>query len=221
MHNSNRPSINYNDVKQRVSLEDVAQMLGLQLKKDGSGFRCACPAHSGGDRTLVVTPGKGFYCQGEKKGGDQIQLYAHVMKCTNYEAAETILRNIGDSPEAKEAPSPAHKAEPDGRRESLQPLDYLVTSHPVAELLGLSAATLEALGGRYAPRGSMTGRILIPLRMDDGRLVGYLGIATSEDQEPLLRFPKNLEERCTSAKSEPKPEAAQPDQLRKLFRVVS
>jgi hypothetical protein len=57
--------------------------------------------------------------------------------------------------------------------------------------------------------------------MDDGRLVGYLGIATSEDQEPLLRFPKNLEERCTSAKSEPKPEAAQPDQLRKLFRVVS
>ena len=122
---------------------------------------------------------------------------------------------------------PPPEGEQEDRREQLRALDYLVHEHPVIEVLGLSAVTMEALGGGFAPRGTMLGRVCIPLRMEDGTLVGYLGIATREDMAPLLQFPKNLEKRCLDtlngdatpdAEPEQKPE---PDNLRKLFRVVS
>jgi hypothetical protein len=60
----------------------------------------------------------------------------------------------------------------------------------------------------------------VPLRLPDGTLVGYMGLATSADQAPLLLFPKNLDDRCAAPvvpKEEPKPKA---EELRKLFRVV-
>jgi hypothetical protein len=41
------------------------------------------------------------------------------------------------------------------------------------------------------------------------------------EQEPLLLFPKNLEELCTSAPKIEEPPSGTPDELRKLFRVVA
>jgi hypothetical protein len=68
----------------------------------------------------------------------------------------------------------------------------------------------------------MLGRVVIPLRLPDGKLVGYLGIATKADQEPLLKFPSNLEEMCGTARPpEPEePEKHTADEMRKILRVV-
>jgi hypothetical protein len=53
----------------------------------------------------------------------------------------------------------------------------------------------------------------MPLRTETGELKGYCGIATKAEQAPLLLFPRSLEARC-------KPTKPEPDELRKLFRVV-
>lgn len=194
----------------------------MQLyKREGNELRFACPAcNADNKRSLAVHTTKGFTCYGTSKrtkGNDAVALVAHVRGVSQYEAGSLLEEHFFHS-----APRADSTSELEGRRESQAPLDYLEHSHPVAEMLGLSAATLEALGGGYAPKGTMAARLLIPLRLEDGRLMGYLGIATKEEQSPLLSFPKNLEERCTSAKSEPAPSAEPtPEELRKLFRIVS
>lgn len=216
-----RQSVDFQALK-AITFEQAIEFLSeLKLyKREGAQLRFPCPA-CGGDnkRALSINPDTGFQCfagrQKVNKGTDAVALVAHVRGISQYDAGRLLQEHFLHT-----SPSAGASAL-DGRREPLQaPLDYLEHSHQVADLLGLSAATLEALGGGYAPKGTMAGRLLIPLRMEDGRLCGYLGIATREDQEPLLKFPANLEAVCTSkpaAKEEPKP---QPDQLRKLFRVV-
>jgi len=83
----------------------------------------------------------------------------------------------------------------------------------VIEMLGLTPTIMETLGGGYCSKGTMAGRILIPLRTVTGELKGYCGIAIKAEQAPLLLFPSSLEARC-------KPTKPEPDELRRLFRVV-
>lgn len=69
----------------------------------------------------------------------------------------------------------------------------------------------------------MNGRVVFPLRLGDGTLVGYIGLATKADQVPLLKFPDNLAEKCGAGgivkEAEPEPPKSK-DELRKLLRVV-
>lgn len=217
-----RPPVNFKALKEITFEQAIAFLTELKLyKKEGEQLRFPCPA-CGGDnkRALSIHPVNGFRCfASTKKGSDAVALVAHVRRIAQYDAGRLLEDHFLGERREDRAPSPARKAEPDGGGE-LRALDYLEPEHPVADMLGLSAATLQALGGGFAPRGTMAGRLLIPLRMNDGSLVGYLGIATKEEQEPLLRFPDNLEERCTSARTE-NSRTQSPDHLRKLFRVVS
>ncbi len=69
--------IDFAELKQRVGIEQVIQMLGLRVKQNGHQLRGACPiCKEGGDRAFVVTPAKGlYYCFGTcRKGGDMIAL---------------------------------------------------------------------------------------------------------------------------------------------------
>jgi hypothetical protein len=208
------PFVDFAAVKARVKIEDVIPILGLTMKGNQQ-LRGPCPVCKGDPRALAINIDKqGFYCHARGKGGDVIALTAHVRSTSQREAALFLQDHFGA--ETKPAPK-AHQTAQD----ALQPLDYLETDHEVIELLGLSVAACEALGAGYAPKGVMTGRIAIPLRLSDGTLVGYFGIATNEDQVPLLKFPQNLEERCRTvpSKAEAPPKVAG-DELRKLLRVV-
>lgn len=216
-----RPKLDFQEIKARISFVQVIEMLDLRLKKAGNQYRGACPAHGGGDRTLVVTPTEGFYCFAEKKGGDQIALYAHVQGCNNYDAAAALSKHFGvRSAEIPRTPEKAAKTA--GKSRDLQPLDYLETEHEILDVLGLSPAICKALGAGFAAKGTMLNRVAIPLRLGDGTLVGYLGIATKPDQQPLLKFPPNLEEMCTGREVEhaEEPEKHSADDMRKLLRVV-
>jgi DNA primase len=212
---SNRPRLDFAEIKSRVSLEQVIEMLDLRLKKSGGQYRGSCPVHGGGDRTLVVTPNEGFYCFAEKKGGDQIALYAHCEGCNNYDAAAALQQRF-------RVPTPKAVEKPPSTTGSLAPLDYLEPAHEILEVLGLSPAVCKALGAGFAPKGTMLNRVAVPLRLEDGTLVGYFGIATKADQQPLLKFPPNLEEMCTGREVEQaeEPEKHSADDMRKLLRVV-
>jgi hypothetical protein len=208
----------FEDVRNRVSLEDAISFLSLKLtKREGDQLRFECPHCKGANkRALSINLDKGFTCfSANKRGNDATALVAHCRNVSQRDAAQTLCDHFRLS----EAQPRASQAQLSGSEVQLashmQPLDYLETDHEIVELLGLTPRSLELIGGGYAPKGTMAGRLLIPLRLPTGVLAGYLGIATREDQEPLLLFPKNLEARVAPAGDKPPA-----DELRKMFRVV-
>jgi DNA primase len=217
-----RIKLDFQAIKDAVTLEAVINLLQLPVKKSNGQYRCECPVHEGNSRGLAITPGKGFFCFSTKNGGDQIALYAHVKGCSNYDAAAELDKRFRV---AKRLPTPS---EPQVNvckpvvQNGLQPLAYLEHQHEVLELLGLSPAVCEALGIGFAGKGTVAGRIAFPLRLPSGELIGYMALATKAEQSPLLLFPKNLDDRCKVAApvEEEETERPEPDELRKLFRVV-
>jgi DNA primase len=110
--------MDFQQIKAMVSLEKAAEFCGLELKRSGDAFRCACPqCLKGGDRGIVITPGKGFYCFGVKKGGDVIAMVAHVKGIGQLAAASLLLENCMREPE-----KPKRKAKkPTSRKSASNP----------------------------------------------------------------------------------------------------
>src|SRR3954464_14446716 len=66
-------SIDFAEIKGRVTELQAADMLGLKLKKSGAAtWRGHCPiCNNKNQRALAVTPGKGWYCHGDCKAERQ------------------------------------------------------------------------------------------------------------------------------------------------------
>lgn len=185
----------FDKVKDAVSIEQAAQMLGLQLKKEPTGLRCECPVHAGGNRTLAITPTRAlFFCFPSKKGGSCIDLVAHVREVATHEAANMLAKHFGldSSRTSPQARAEKETATPPAR--GMAALDYLDPLAEQVEALGITPAVADQVGIGFASRGTMTGRVLFPIRMPDGTLIGYCGIAL--DADPPFLFPSNLEERA-------------------------
>jgi DNA primase len=179
--------IDFQDLKQRVPVEQVMTMLGLALtwSADAKQWRGPCPrCKDGGDRALVVTPGKGYYCFSDKQGGDCIAFAAHILNVSMRDAAKHIAEHVNNDAPAPE-PTPAEPT-----TEPLEPLVYLIYEHEAVQALGVDAEAAGTLGIGYAKKGIMRGRVAIPIRSEDGTLVGYCGYAP--DADPPLKFPKSL-----------------------------
>lgn len=209
--------VDFAAVKEAVSIEEAIAFLGLKMKHGNGQYRAPCPTcESGGDRALVVTPSKAaFYCFAQKKGGDVIAFVAHIKQCSQREAGRMLQEAYCTSTGTVRVPRSTSKSEPlptDG----MQPLDYLTHEHAVIKALKLSENVCQAIGMGYAPKGKMKDRLAVPLRLPDGTLVGYLGIATDADMSPLLKFPENLEERIAA----PKHEASDDDRVRNFLRLA-
>ena len=166
--------IDFAELKSRFTIEQVGQKLGLVLKQSGATMRGQCPACKGGNRDLCVTPGKGFYCWGAKQGGDLLQLIAHVRQCEVRDAARWL--DAGTSSRGTSVPSKKETVPRTDEERGMRALEYLEPAHPAVEALGFSAEDAAALGIGFAPRGTMRGNVLIPIRLPDGTLCGYAGV---------------------------------------------
>lgn len=161
--------IDFQELKQTVEIYDCALQLGLELKKTGDAYRCACPACKGSDRSLVVSPDRQvFYCHESNKGGDLISLVAHVKGVSVKEAARLIVS--GMKPQKPE----------ETQTRTFEPLTYLEHDHEALAVLGLDTDTAIVLGIGYAKKGMMRGRVAVPIRLEDGKLVGYIGITEAK-----------------------------------------
>ena len=190
-------AIDFAELKQRVSIERAAEMLGIKLAKSGPQLRGPCPiCKAGGDRAFVITPAKGlYYCFGAcGKGGDAITMAASLRSCSLREAAEFLS---GRSPASSQSPrvngsrndSPQPMAE-----KGLRPLDYLQASHEAVQALGVSPETGGHFGAGFAPKGIMRGRLAIPIHDRTGVLLAYCGRAL-KDESPALIFPNGFDPR--------------------------
>lgn len=198
--------LDFSKLKESVSIHQAAQYLGLQLRSEGASMRGPCPAcKQGGARALVVTPSKGvYYCWAYKKGGDAIQLVAHVKGCKPLEAAqqldkhygvtalEGIRNSSGNSTEngtlSGTVPNPSPQP-----RQGFDPGKYferLSQEHEGLEPLGVSAGTLKALKAGYATHGRLAKRLALPVADKTGTVIGYCGIALDETA-PRIRYPSD------------------------------
>lgn len=175
-----RTFIDFADVKERVSFADAVSYLSLDLKRSGNQWRGACPAcNAGGDRALVVTEGRGFFCFATKKGGDQISLAAHILDIPVKEAAVELAKRAGIVPDREDRASTVSRTVPESEGvegSKLSPLSYLEPEHDAVVAIGFDPTVAKDLGIGYAPRGIMRGTVAVPIRDEHGVLRGYIGI---------------------------------------------
>lgn len=195
----NVPFLDFTAILLSYSIEELMDMTGLPFKKDGKSYRCECPVHKGGKRSLVVTPDqpdeKGnagvFYCFGEKVGGDRVGLLAHVRQSKPYAVFKELAekRPAGQKPDqpkgmsnnnfsAEENKAPEEKETGSSMERGFRELPYLEPAHPTVEALGFPPEIAQSLGLGYAPRGHHKGRLALPLRLADGRLIGYISLGS-------------------------------------------
>ena len=182
--------IDFSSLKQQVSLSEVVEMLGLKLTHFDNQWRGPCPkCNAGGERALVITEGKGYYCFAKKGGGDSIGLVSHVLGIPPKEAATRIAEYFGvgdtsttDTPTVhpKEAPKP------------FKALENLEHEHDAVQALGINEYVAAFVGIGYCKKGIMRGRVVVPMRDKEGKLLGYCGYSPAAN--PILKFPPNFTE---------------------------
>ena len=190
-------AIDFGELKQRVSIERAAEMLGIKLTKSGPQLRGPCPiCKAGGDRAFVVTPTKGlYYCFGAcGKGGDAITMAANVRNCSLREAAEFLAGKDGTHSSSAKGDGSRNDSPQPMKEKGLRPLDYLQASHEAVQALGVSPETCAHFGAGYAPKGIMRGRFAIPIHDRAGALLAYCGRAL-RDESPSLIFPNGFDPR--------------------------
>ena len=175
--------IDFQDLKARIPIEMVAQVLQPDMKETNGEvrqFRAPCPqCRVGGERAIAVTPGKGYFCNADKRGGDVIAYASHIQGIPMRQAAEWLVARFNlTSPAQAPAPSPTPPAPPPvtDQVEGLQPLKNLDASHEAVKALKLAQEVAEALGAGHCTKGLMKGLVAFPLRLPTGKLVGYIGV---------------------------------------------
>lgn len=169
-------------IKERVTIEQAAQSLGLKLSPSGAQQRGPCPAcGTGGPRALVITPAKGlFYCFSQGIGGDLISLWGHVQKCSLADAGRQIADAFGvgtvTSARVIGAPVTVPETTPPAHQTGLKALDYLESDHAAVEAAGFDPIEAKQLGIGWASKGLMRGTVAVPIRDESGTLLGYIGV---------------------------------------------
>lgn len=161
--------VDFEVIKAAVTLEQAAEFLKLELKPSNKQLRGPCPrCDSESDRALVITPGRGFYCFSDNKGGDVISLVAHIRDIPVKEAAQLLAEHfrVGKT----------EKSQPRKNEDGFKPLDYLQSEHDAVSAVGFDTDFAKEHGIGYAPKGTMKSLVLIPFRDRTGKLLGYVGV---------------------------------------------
>lgn len=230
--------VSFDELKALVSITECAAWLGIKLKQTGNTFRGDCPLCNH-ERSFTLTPKLGLFgCFKCQTRGSVIDLVHHIKQTANIRDAALMLQehfldgtappHDGTVPSMAKRPNDdmpegtapkEQKVEPTTHSSELKPLDYLTIDHEAIEALKLSPFACQALGVGYAPKGTMRGRIVFPMRLPDGTLVAYIGLATTGEMKPLLLIPDTLDARIKASVSGEKPEQAA-DDIKNFLRVV-
>jgi hypothetical protein len=66
-------------------------------------------------------------------------------------------------------------------------------AHEALEPLGISPDTLTAWKAGYSGSGVLRGRLALPITDSTGKVLGYVGRALTDEQQPKLLFPNGVE----------------------------
>jgi len=192
--------INFTEVRQRISLEDVMfRFYNLKnLKRDGDKVTGPCPVHGGDSpRAFAAQLERNVWhcftqCQGggnqldfvAKKEGISIReaalkLQAHFVNDAVPSVKQTVTSASTETAPASPPQTPSAKPAAETEESGNKPLDLKLDvkgDHPhLVEVRQLAPQTIAHFGVGYCSRGIMKGTIAIPVRDEDGELVAYAG----------------------------------------------
>jgi DNA primase len=211
--------IDFKELRSKLRFEDVLQHYGVEVKRRGEqhlGF-CPLPGHQGNRKSPSFSANleRGiFHCFGCGAKGNTLD-FAVLMSGESVDdgrgvkkvAAELRARYFPEEGRRQLKKATAAKvteASPNQMEINAvvnAPLDFelqgLDAEHPYLLERGFSLETVAYFGLGYCGRGSLSGRIAIPLHDRDGALIGYAGRvvddSTISDDNPRYRLPAKRE----------------------------
>lgn len=203
--------IDFKELREALSFEAVLRHYGVELRvKDGQhlGF-CPLPSHDGKRKSPSFSANmdrKIFHCFGCQAKGNILDFAALMEKADPKDgralkriAVELRTRFCSEPPGERRKKSDDGANNPQLELPSItnQPLDFelqgLDPRHPYLANRGFTEATALHFGIGFCARGSLSGRIAIPLLDSNGSLIGYAGRVIDDtaitDDHPRYRFP--------------------------------
>ena len=196
--------VDFHSVKSAVGLEAVLQhyqVPGLQRRWRRQEAVGRCPIHRGrrDDSFRAHLAKNVFHCFACQARGTVLDFVAAMEKCSLREAALQLQRwfvlpGCAFPKTGVVAASSGQNRELAREKEGRNPpLHFVLTgidpSHPYLQQRGIDPATAAAFGvGYYGRRGLLSGRIVIPIRNQEGELVAYAGRAL-DGELPKYRLP--------------------------------
>jgi DNA primase len=188
--------VNFAALKERIGLEAVLEHYEVKDLRGGrSGhYRGRCPIHQGEGRDAfhVDVKRKIFHCFSCGAGGDVLDLVGLLSHCTVWEAALRLQEwfpGAGRSgePAAKQRVTKGKSAVNAALKFTLRGVDGRHAY--VAAAREIDACTAARFGvGFYGGPGLMSGRVVIPIHDESGRLVAYAGRSV-DGRSPRYLFP--------------------------------
>lgn len=198
--------VDFKAIKQQVTMQLVLERYGIKLRRSGKELRGRCPIHRGkGIDAFHVSPEKNvFHCFSCQAKGNVLDFVAAMEQCTVREAGLKLqgwfaVPQMPVRGSGKTASEPQLATKKVGERAEVEataankPLGFVLKridpSHPYLASRGISRQTAETFGVGFFPgKGSMTGRVVIPIHNANGELVAYTGRAV-DDSEPKYKLP--------------------------------
>lgn len=160
------------ELKEKVSIEQAVEMLGLEVTKSGAQLRAPCPAcGNGGSRALAITPAKNLaYCFSAGVGGDVLFLASHVDKCSLVEAGNRLADYFKIGQKKPHVPQAEKKTTRETTRAPFDPVKFGADLKygPEVEALGYSEQEAADFG-----IGSHRGAVYKAARYASGVTAGF------------------------------------------------
>jgi len=199
--------VDFKTIKETVGIQAVLQRYGVKLKRAGKNeLRGPCPIHGrkqGSDSFHASTAKNAFQCFDPscQAHGNVLDLVAAMERCSVREAAVKLsgwygISSGGGGDQRSAAPATGSKLAPEKvgeRAEPNKPLTFRLqgidSAHPYLASRGINRETAESFGVGFFPgKGSMTGRLVIPIHNEKGELVAYAG-RSIDGSEPKYKLP--------------------------------
>lgn len=174
--------LDFQEIKAKTTFEMVIAKLNLPAKRTGNQWRMQCPAcNSGGQRSLVITEGRGFFCFAAAAGGDQIKLVEHINGVSAKDAAAFLVgEEYRTSTTVRDNSKTVPESDGGDETQKFAPLSYLLQEHQAVDAIGFSPEICAKTGIGFAPKGILRGLVAIPIRDEHGNLLGYIGISDAK-----------------------------------------
>jgi DNA primase len=190
--------VDFKAVKAVVKMETLLDHYRIDwLHKSGNEFRGRCPIHQGeGQNTFHVSLAKNaFQCFSCKARGNVLDFVAAMEKCSVREAALKLKDwfSVGASSPTSAKPVATRDGGVDQTVAVNEPLGFHLKGvdceHAYLENRGITPETAREFGvGFFGGKGSMHGRVVIPIHNERGELLAYAGRAI-DDSEPKYKLP--------------------------------
>lgn len=173
------PQIDFDELRSQIQIEDVLAKYTVVPDHRHSNFRMPCPLHHGDRDNFRVDADEGkWYCYVCKEGGDVINLVAAFEKCRNIQAAKILIEEFGVDTKSDAFIRTVRRTARNMKNwKEAQEVPQVEGGLPeTVELYAYRDFSKEAIdhfGLRLIPGRGWGEGIFIPMKLEDGTIVGY------------------------------------------------